>query len=70
MDVKAACEKECKDLKDKLQKEADAANKQVAEFLSGKTKIDNKTIPEVLKGKLTKVVIPNTVTSIESYAFR
>ena len=69
MDVKAACEKECKDLKQMLQKEADAANKQVAEILRGKTEIDDDTIPKALKSKLTKVVILNSVMSIGNFAF-
>jgi len=69
MDVKAACEKECRDLKQKLQKEADAANKRVAEILKGKTEIDLDTIPVNLYSKLTNLVIPNTVTSIEGDVF-
>ena len=69
MDVKAACEKECKALKQKLQKEADPANKQIAEILSKVDEIDEDTISKRLKSLVTKVDIPENVTSIGSYAF-
>ena len=70
LDVEYICKNECKNLKQKLQKEVDAANRQVAVILKRTTKIDETTIPKNIKIHLTKVDIPNTVTSIENEAFR
>ena len=69
MDVKAACEKELKSLKQKLEKEAAEANKQVEEILKNVDEIDIDTIPKRLKPYLVNIDIPSNVTSIRKFAF-
>lgn len=46
MDVKAACEKECKDLAKKLQDETNNANTEVAKILKNVDVIGKNTIPK------------------------
>ena len=69
MDVKAACEKELKSLKQKLEKETAEANKQVEEILKNVDEIDIDTIPKRLKPYLVNIDIPSNVTSIRKFAF-
>ena len=69
MDVKAACEKELRELKSKLEKEIEQAHKIVDNILKGTTTIDDDTIPFRIKRNLTKIIIPDNVTNIGSFAF-
>ena len=69
MDVKAACEKELRELKSKLEKEIEQAHKIADNILKGTTTIDDDTIPFRIKRNLTKIIIPDNVTNIGSFAF-
>ena len=69
MDVKSVCEKECRDLKAKLENIIKNANEEVEKILSQVDEIDKNTIPKILKKHITSVVIPNSVKSVWTRAF-
>ncbi len=69
MDVESICKNECKDIAKKLQDEVENANREVAEILSKVDEINEDTIPRRLKNSMTKVGIPENVTSIGDNAF-
>ena len=67
--VKAECEKYCKSLKEKLEKNIDNANIEVEKILKTVAEITETTIPNILQNDVTKITIPNSVTSIGNNAF-
>lgn len=69
MDVKSICEKECKNLKAKLENIIKNANNEVEKILSEVNEIKENTILENVKKYITSIVIPSNVTSIGNYAF-